>query len=157
MGLAEEEPPMRLPSSDSSDSSSSLDRSSPERTPSARRYDGIAVLRLKGRGRVVVDLLGSGLVTLRRGRLDDVSFEGQGVPRYLSSDCVHISTARGRLVLEGEELELEFRGGTINASLLGEFEVEVHGVAWGPARQRGRLDLGLRLEGIERARRKRAA
>ncbi len=154
---------MRLPSYASSDSPSPEPSPEPsrepsrERTPSARRYDGIAVLRLRGRGRVVIDLKGSGLLTLRRGRFDDVSFEGQGVPRYLSADCVHISAARGRLVLEGEELELEFRGGTINASLTGEFEVEVHGLAWGPARPRGRLDQGLRLEGIERARGGRAA
>jgi hypothetical protein len=79
-------------------------------------------LHVRGRGRIVVELHGTGRVNLSRGRFDDFCFEGRGLPRHVSSQRVHLDRADGRLVLEGDQLELEFHGGTADVELTGVFE-----------------------------------
>ena len=100
--------------------------------PQSRRLRGVRSLRVRGSGRIVLDLTGTGRVTLQRGRFDDFCFEGRGVPKYVSADCVHLDRAVGRIVLEGDQVSLTFRGGVADVELLGLFEVELAGdpVPW---------------------------
>ena len=97
-----------------------------------RRIASANFLRIRGRGRIEVELRGSGQLTMIRGRYDDFCFEGKGLPRHLSATCVHLRAAHGRVILEGEDLELEFFGGTCSALLVGTFEVETRGAAGVP-------------------------
>ena len=106
---------------------------SPEPAPVERRKILAAhFLRVHGRGRAEIELKGTGQLTMLRGRYDDFCFEGRGLPRHLSATCVHLRGATGRVILEGEEIELEFFGGICAALLVGTFEVETRSVA-GPA------------------------
>ena len=97
-----------------------------------KRIASANFLRIRGRGRIEVELRGSGQLTMIRGRYDDFCFEGKGLPRHLSATCVHLRAAHGRVILEGEDLELEFFGGTCSALLVGTFEVETRGTAGAP-------------------------
>jgi hypothetical protein len=82
----------------------------------------VRALGLRGCGRVVVDLDGSGRVRIRRGRGDEVSVRGQGCPRFLSAGEVLLSGARGRLEVRGLSLEIEFAGGRADVRVDGTFE-----------------------------------
>jgi hypothetical protein len=107
--------------------------SSPDSAPVERRKIHAAhFLRVHGRGRAEIELKGTGQLTMLRGRYDDFCFEGRGLPRHLSATCVHLRGASGRVILEGEEIELEFFGGICSALLVGTFEVETRSAA-GPA------------------------
>ncbi len=102
--------------------------SGPDSKPVERRKIASAhFLRVRGQGRVEVELSGSGQLSMIRGRYDDFCFEGRGLPRHLSGTCVHLRAAQGRVILEGEDLELEFFGGVCSALLVGTFEVEERG------------------------------
>ncbi len=95
--------------------------------PLDRRLRGVRSLRLTGRGRIVIHLCGSGRVTLQRGRVDDFSFEGRGLPKHVSAEQVHLDRADGVLTLEGNSLRLEFSGGTVDAEIAGSFEIDQQG------------------------------
>ena len=96
--------------------------------PAERRKIASAnFLRVRGQGRVEIELAGTGQLSMIRGRYDDFCFEGRGLPRHLSGTCVHLRSAEGRVILEGEDLELEFFGGVCSALLVGTFQVEVRG------------------------------
>ncbi|MDJ0522241.1 MAG: hypothetical protein QNJ90_09225 [Planctomycetota bacterium] len=100
----------------------------PQPAPVERnRIASATFLRARGRGRIEVELKGTGQLTMIRGRYDDFCFEGKGLPRHLSATCVHLRAAHGRVILEGEDLELEFFGGTCTALLVGTFQVETRG------------------------------
>jgi hypothetical protein len=85
---------------------------------------GVHSLHLRGRGRVVVHLHGSGHVTLKRGRFDDFCFEGRGLPRHVSADCVRLAGATGTLVVEGDSLDLLFEGGHADVEYAGVFDLD---------------------------------
>ena len=89
--------------------------------PTACVLHGVRQLRLEGQGRIVLHLHGSGHVSLRRGRFDDFCFEGEGRPKHLSAEHVHLDHAEGRLTVEGTELVLDFHGGRADVEFLGHF------------------------------------
>lgn len=109
---------------------------SPIQPVDRKRIASANFLRVRGRGRIEVELRGSGQLTMIRGRYDDFCFEGKGLPRHLSATCVHLRAAHGRVILEGEDLEMEFFGGTCSALLVGTFQVETR-AAGGSARPTG--------------------
>lgn len=112
-------------------------------------------VRLTGTGEVVFRLEGRGSVTVRRGPADSVHFSGDGRLRHVAADRVILSQARGHLVVDGTDLELEFSGGPISIAVHGHFAVETKGcgqvetsrgkcVRFGHSRSRFRLE-GARL------------
>ncbi|MDF1702538.1 MAG: hypothetical protein P1V36_15410, partial [Planctomycetota bacterium] len=98
----------------------------PREPDGTRRYPPTVVraLRIEGSGRIVLRLRGTGRVVLQRGRFDDFSFEGRGIPKHVSALRVHLDGVEGLLTLEGTELSLEFSGGTAEAEYEGTFEVK---------------------------------
>ena len=97
----------------------------PDRPPRQRRVlGGVRSLRVRGAGRIVLVLDGTGHVAVQRGRFDDFSFEGRGLPKHLSAEQVQLDRVEGTVVLEGMELDLRFRGGRADAELDGRFEIE---------------------------------
>ncbi len=109
-------------------------------------------LRITGTGEVVFRLEGRGRVTVRRGASDSVHFSGQGTPRHVGSDRVIISSARGHLVIDGTDLEIEFSGGPISVAVHGHFLIETEGcgqvdTAKGERVRFGERNSRFRLEG----------
>ncbi len=69
------------------------------------------ILRLHGRGHLTIEL----------GSQDHARFPCDGVPRYLAAGHVLVSAARGCVILEGADLGLDFHGGLVDATFLGDF------------------------------------
>lgn len=99
----------------------------PNRTPKLKR---IRCLRLKGSGQVVLHLNGTGRIKVHRGRSDDFSFEGRGLPRHLSSEVILLDRATGRVTVRGLTLEVEFGGGTAEIAVEGIFEGDEDANPW---------------------------
>lgn len=86
------------------------------------RFEEITRLHVHGRGAVLLRLDGSGRVRVVRGRTDEFRFEGTGLPRHLPGGTILLAAARGLVLVRGMCIEVEFQGGTAQASLVGEFE-----------------------------------
>ena len=95
--------------------------------PSPYRLKGMGSLRLKGAGEVLLELDGSGQVTLEI-RADVVAhYEGETPRRVARHDQLVWIGANGRLTIHGSDIEVRFCGGTVRADVIGHFDATVDG------------------------------
>ena len=104
----------------------------PQKAPKLER---IRCVQIKGSGALLLVLNGTGHIRVRRGRGDDFQFEGRGTPRFLSGECILLNGADGRLEIRGLQLELEFKGGSAEIALEGEFQCDPPRRMWAQLRR----------------------
>jgi len=79
-------------------------------------------------------LNGTGRIKVNRGRADEFSFEGRGLPRHLSSEVILLDRATGKVSIRGVTLEIEFEGGNAEIEVSGAFEGDEGNPSRGAAR-----------------------